>query len=215
MTDKNFSYNIKAILTNKKNRIAVIVSVVIFLVAIIACGIIFGVMIPQGKEIKSITVNTYPTKLQYYVGDKVNLSGLKLSVLKNNGDTYYVDGSECEISGFDSSKPADSQFVTVKYQGFTTGFYVKINKLPTLSPTLSSIEITTMPKTEYKVGDFLDTTGGVITLHYADGSTYRVTLLNKFVYGFNSSTPGEYDLTVKYTKDGILCETTYTITVSE
>ena len=73
-----------------------------------------------------------------------------------------------------------------------------------------------MPKTEYVLGEWLDTTGGVIKLEYSDGSVKRVNLMNSNVYGFaNVTQAGEYTLTVKYAERGVLCETTYKITVTE
>ena len=45
-----------------------------------------------------------------------------------------------------------------------------------------------------------------------------VMLINNYVYGFTNevaNTPGVYTLIVRYTENGVLQETSYTITVEE
>jgi hypothetical protein len=78
------------------------------------------------------------------------------------------------------------------------------------------ITLETLPKTEYRIDEWLDTTGGVLLCEYADGSVYRLSLVNSYIFGWeNVNGPGEYVLTVKYMENGTLAETTYTITVTE
>ncbi len=200
----------------KKIIIPIVIAAVVAVIAIAVCVYVFAYAIPHGQSINTVTVSTYPEKLQYYVTDKSDFSGLKISVQLHNGDTYTVDGSECEVTGFDSSKPVESQPIYVKYQDYSCVFYVKINALPELVKTPTHIELTTLPKTEYKVGENLDITGGIITLYYSDDSTYRINLLSRHVYDFDTSNVGEYDIKVKYVdvNSGMLYETTYKITVA-
>lgn len=89
---------------------------------------------------------------------------------------------------------------------------------------LADIYIETMPKTEYKVGQWLSTTGGVLMVQYTDGTYMRHNMSNQDVTGFitNAETeakvtdnPGRYPLTVNYTENGITCRTFYEITVTE
>lgn len=80
---------------------------------------------------------------------------------------------------------------------------------------LQSIYLETLPKTEYKVGESLDTTGGVLVRKYKDGSSAKISLINSYVYGFNTSTPGTYTLTVIYIENGLQAQTSYEIVVSE
>ena len=195
----------------------IIIAIVAVVVALVATAlIIFEVgRINQGKLINRIIVNTYPER-EYYVGESANFSDLKIEVLLNNGDTYFVDASECTITGFDSSVPVAEQRISVEYGGLFCAFYVVINEIPKPIPKLTAISLESMPKTEYVLGEWLDTTGGVIKLEYSDGSVKRVNLMNSNVYGFaNVTQAGEYTLTVKYAERGVLCETTYKITVTE
>lgn len=80
---------------------------------------------------------------------------------------------------------------------------------------LCDIELEKLPKTEYVLGESLDTTGGVILGHYTDGSVFRWNLTNHAVYGFGSITAaGTYKLIVQATEGGITCRTSYQITMA-
>lgn len=202
----NYSY--------KKSKLKIFLISFAILLLILA---ISGVIIYRNyqKQIKNISISSTPYDTEYYVGEELNTEGLSIQVLRNNNDFYFVDASKCDISGFDSSKPVERQIITVSYKGFICTFSVSIIELPKPVPVLKSIYIETLPKTEYKVGESLDTTGGVLVREYQDGSSARITLINWYVYGFDSSTPGTYTLTVMYYENGIMAQTTYEIVVSE
>ena len=55
----------------------------------------------------------------------------------------------------------------------------------------------------------------MLTLQYDDGTTKDIEMEIDYIYGFNTSAPGTYEVTVKYVEDGFLATATYTITVSE
>jgi len=135
-------------------------------------------------------------------------------VTRNNGETFTVRAGKCKLTGFDSSKAGFCR-VQVEYEGVVSEFSVEIKEPPRPTPALKSITLEKLPKTEYKLGEGLDTTGGVILCEYVDGSVFRVNLTNHSVYGYgNISVPGTYELTVKYLENGVIAETTYTITVT-
>lgn len=170
----------------------------------------------EGRQISGIYVSGYPQKTQYYVGDLPAFEDISILVARKNGDFYTVGAQDCVFTGFDSSAPAEEQRITVTYQGFVCYFTVKIVPLPQPVKMLSSIELTTLPKTQYEVGDKLDTSGGVLTLFYSDDSSFRISLLNRYVSGFDSTAPNEaLVLTVSYSENGVLCKTSYTVTVAE
>lgn len=200
---------------------------VLVLIAAVA-AIMLTVVIPgveaHGQEIQYISVSSTPDKTVYLVGDEANYDGLRITVTRNNGETFAVRANKCQITGFDSSEAKKSQTITVSYEGFTTTFFIKIEEPPKLTPALMSIKLETLPKTEYKLGEWLNTDGGVILCEYVDGSVYRLSLENSDVFGFVidstegsyvTQKAGTYELTVKHMEQGIICETTYTITVTE
>ncbi|MEE3450018.1 MAG: bacterial Ig-like domain-containing protein, partial [Acutalibacteraceae bacterium] len=141
--------------------------------------------------VTKIAVTTPPTKTSYYVGDKLDTTGIKITATYNNDSTKDVTSS-VTYSGFDSST-AGEKIVTVAYQGKTASFKVNVAAL-----AVTSIAVTTQPtKKSYYIGEALDTTGIKITATYNNGSTKDVT--SSVTYsGFDSSTAGEKTVTVTY-----------------
>ena len=204
----------KYIYKQKKNKLKIVLlSILIIFILLGTIGII--VYKNHAKQIKNISVSSTPNDTQYYVGEELNLDGLSIIVTRNNGKFYFIDASKCEVSGFDGSKAVERQIITVSYKGFTCTFSVSIIDYPKPTPVLQSIYLETLPKTEYKVGESLDTTGGVLVRVYKDESSAKINLVNSYVYGFDSSNPGTYTLTITYIENGIMVETTYDIIVSE
>ena len=170
------------------------------------------------NEVREIQIARNPDRLTYYCGMQFDPTGLSVYSLTNGGEFTKLNLEECTITGFDSSVAVEAQVITVTYKGFTDTFTIKIKEEPTGTPVLESISMQTLPKTEYKVKEGLDSKGGVILCTYSDGSTKTVDLINEYIYGFRAAYVagvGEYDITVKYVEDGILAETTYKITITQ
>jgi len=224
MKYKKFKYNNKNIKNTAKKPISkraliIIISIVSVILAIaLAVGIFFLVNDLHNKEVAGIQVGRLPDKVTYYCGETLDITGLKIYTFTNGGDFTSVRLDECTITGFDSSAAVDSQTVTVKYKDFTVTFMVAIKEEEPTIPMLESITMETLPKTEYKVKEGLNSDGGVILCKYTDGTTKKVDLINEYVYGFRAAYlagVGEYDITVKYSEDGVTATTTYKITISE
>lgn len=77
----------------------------------------------------SLKIKTMPEKTEYYIGDKLDASGLTLSYTNRNGSTSTVNGSaaslRCDMS------TAGTKTVTVGYDGLETSFTVKV-KTPSI-----------------------------------------------------------------------------------
>ena len=170
----------------------------------------------EGKEISYITISTTPNRTEFFVGEKPNYEGLRINAVLKNGDSQSIDYTECVISGFDNSVATDKQTITVKYKEFTAKFDIKIKEAPKPTPTLKGISMQTLPKTVYKLGEGLDTNGGVILREYSDGSTKIIGLVNSYIVDWEDAVkagPGTYTLTVKYKENSIIKQTTYDITI--
>ncbi|MBQ3865775.1 MAG: leucine-rich repeat protein [Clostridia bacterium] len=142
------------------------------------------------KRLSGIGFYSTPAKTEYEVGERLDLSGMRL---KRN----YNDGSSDEltegyaVSGFDSTK-AGSKTVTVSYEGKTATFTVTVNK------RLAGIGINTPPdKTEYAPGDAFDQTGLAVDLIYNDFSV-SVVDFGFTLTGFDSETVGRKTIRVSY-----------------
>ena len=174
----------------------------------------------KGIEISNIQITSYP-QTEFFEGDLPSYTGLKLLVSLNNGVTYTIDEYDCHFSGFDSSAPTDNQVITVTYGGVSTEYSITIKERSTVDDTpvddtpwgkYIGLSIKTLPKTEYKVGEWLSVEGGVLLAHYDSGRTKEVKMEFKHIYGFNNTEPGTYTITVKYAED-VVYFATYDITV--
>lgn len=83
----------------------------------------------------------------------------------------------------------------------------------TKAATVQSISVTTMPKSEYVVGDPLDLSGGELTATYSDNTTKKISLTDPSVtvQKPNMNTVGQKNVSVTYESKS----TTFKITVSE
>ncbi|MBR6620679.1 MAG: bacterial Ig-like domain-containing protein [Clostridia bacterium] len=156
----------------------------------------------KAVELVKIEVKTLPTKTEYFVGDTLNTTGLTLTATYNNGTTETI------TSGFTCSPTklttAGKQTITVSYGGKTCTFDVTVKAVE-----LVKIEVKTLPtKTEYFVGDMLDTTGLTLTATYNNGTTETIT--SDFTCSPTKlTTAGKQTITVSY--GGKTC--TFQITV--
>ena len=76
---------------------------------------------------------------------------------------------------------------------------------------ITGIEVTTLPKTSYTVGDALDLTGGIVTVTYSNDTTEEIALADTEVTGFDGAVAGTQTLTVAY--EGFTA--TYDVVVKE
>lgn len=190
--------------------------VVIVAVAVVVLTVVLPAIEERGMQIQSIEITRQPDKLTYLVGEEADYEGMRVMVTRNNGDTFVVGAADCEITGFKNDVAMESRIVTITYQGHSTFLSLKFIENEKPIPVLKSIRLDPMPKIEYEVGEWLNTDGSYIVREYVDGSTNKINLLNTDIYGWDKvNGPGTYELTVAYEENGVLCTTTYTITVTE
>lgn len=209
---RKYSYN-----QTGKNKKVILIAVAVALVLL--CGLAVLFLSNGDDQPKNIaTLKSLPTKTTYYVGDSPSWDGLELSVTFTEADISMTFGpDECTITGFDSSKPAENQVITVKFADCSATFTVTIleKEQPKPQKFLLGITLKTSPKTEYKVGEALDVTGGMLNRHYSDDSVLELAMTAEMVSGFDSSKAGTYTLTITYTEDNYPIELTYDITVTD
>ncbi|MCR4616223.1 MAG: bacterial Ig-like domain-containing protein, partial [Clostridiales bacterium] len=118
--------------------------------------------------VEEIEIVTLPDKLDYWVGETLDTTGLTVKAIYNSGKVETVDsGFVCDPTEFTT---AGEHTITVTYGGKTAEF--KVN----LTAVLTEIKVTTLPeKLEYFVGDSLVTTGIVVTAYYNDNTTVDLT----------------------------------------
>ena len=153
------------------------------------------------KTISSIEVLSLPDTISYYADDTLDLSGLRILVTKDGGDTETIDwSSECDL--ITSPKHGDTfteetDTVAIRYQGETTSFRIEV-----LSRVLSSIGIESLPRTGYAAGQDLDLSELVLSLSFDNGST-KTLAYNGRANGISVEIPsldtyGSHAVTIRY-----------------
>ena len=84
-------------------------------------------------------------------------------------------------------------------------------ELPMLQKAIEKIEVLSMLKTEYVVGEDIDITGAKISVTFNDGSVEEIDLTNEMLSGFDNTLVAEQDITVTY----LTFTTTIHVTVNE
>ena len=123
------------------------------------------------KYLASLEIATAPTKVQYYVGDEFDATGMVVKAV-------YDDDTKATITDYTIDAPATLSVsdtkVTIKYT--ETGRTRSVEQEITVSEIeLASIAFTQDPTLTYFDGDMLDLDGVEITATYNNGDTKVVT----------------------------------------
>ena len=139
--------------------------------------------------LSSVSV-TPPARTEYYKGDLLDPSGMKVTASYSNGEKADVT-DRAELSGFDSSKPGSIK-VKVSYGTASAEFGVTI-----LDVVLESFTVTPPVRTDYLEGEKLDVSGMVAVAGYSNGTSAVVTD-SCTVAGFDPYKTGSQTVVVSY-----------------
>ena len=161
---------------------------------------------------------TEPTKSVYNHGENIDLTGGTIVETMASGavnnitmtDEMITEQDDSSVvmnpGSYDTTNKLDKT-LKITYGGTNQNYPI------TIINDVKSIEVTTLPKTEYNVNDLLDVTNGEITITRATGSSTE-TLTTGMISGFDSSVEvSNMPLTVTYIENGITQTTTYNINV--
>ena len=153
----------------------------------------FTVVVKETEEVTivGVEISATPVKNTYWIGEELDTAGLVLEVFYSDGSVVQIT-EDFTLSGF-SSAAAGTKNVQVHYGEFFDLFTVTVKK-----PTVSKVAIETQPhKTEYWIGEELDTTGLTLKITNSDGSTAIVS--GGFTCkGFSSTTAGTKRVIITY-----------------
>ena len=181
-----------------------------------ALGSIFSFVILKifDNDLKYVYVERSPYKTEYYVNELISYDGIKIVAVYKNGEKKDISIEDCVIIGYDNSSPNENLQIIVEYENLKCGFYISIIERPQFPQLLVGIKIKSLPNlTEFKLGDSLDITGGILECVYSDGSTKEIPLSYDYIYGFKNDQVGEFDIIVKYSENGIQVQTSYRIKI--
>lgn len=134
----------------------------------------------KARSLVSIELTQTPEKRTYLEGEALDLGGLILTAVYDNGDREAVSGYE--TSGYEPTP--GTKTVRLTYGGKTVSFKVLVE-----ARSLSSLEIQTLPtKLVYLEGDDFDPAGMVVIAHYNNGDREKTS--DYQIVGYEP-TPGE------------------------
>ena len=147
------------------------------------------------NTIQSVAIETLPTKVKYNVKETLDTTGGKLKITRATGTTEIIDITKEMISGFDSSKENTKLPLTISYteNGITKTTTYNVS----VEDPITSMVMKTTPKTEYKYGEPLDLSTGVITVVRPSG-TEEKQITEEMVTGYEPTKIGAQELTITY-----------------
>ena len=147
------------------------------------------------KTISHISVKPGTYLTEYPLGVQPDYSAWVLLVTYSDG-TYSelpMDDRDIQITGFNAGAIGDQQLL-VKYKDKTTHVNIRVKSKTVLSFSVKS----PIMKTEYLIGDEIDTTGGVLLVVYDDGTSEEVPITKNMLSGYDKSYMGTQTVTVTY-----------------
>ena len=112
-----------------KAKKIILISLAVVLVLVLAV-VIAAILLLGGSgstdAVPTFTIQSLPDKTTYYVGDTPNWIGFQAVLTTAQGNAVTLSASNCKITGFDSSKPADNQVILVQYKEYTASFTISI-----------------------------------------------------------------------------------------
>ena len=162
------------------------------------------------KELVKVDITRMPNNNVYYEGDMVDVEGIKVIAIYNNGETKEI--TDYEVFPDRPLTVEDIEF-TVRYteDGITKEMSAElfVNK-----KELDSIEITKMPdKLEYYEGEAFNPDGMEVTAIYNNGE--RVLVTNYSILTETDVKENKRGIIISYTKDGITKTARIEITIIE
>lgn len=142
----------------------------------------------------AIQITALPHKLNYTVGEALDLSGLEVSATFEDGTTVLV--YDYQIATENPTAREGTVPVVISYGNVSASFDITVSGAVSVTP--SAIRITVLPnKLVYHVGEALDLTGMEVTADYSDGRSAVVSGY-EVITQEPTSTPGTITVTIGY-----------------
>lgn len=166
-----------------------------YTISVTSNGQLSTVSFEISKEISNISVKAGTYKTDYALGITPDYSGWVLLVTYRDGSHSEISMNDPDISitGYQPNV-AGSQRILIKYRNQSTSVTVNVTAKSVESITITSNII----KTDYLVGDEIDTAGGTLRVFYDDRSSEEVAITSGMLSGYDKTYVGEQTVTVTY-----------------
>ena len=196
---------------NLKKLISAMLTAVMILTATPVIGQLnFMAFAVEGEQVEaimtSIAVKPGSVKTDYFVGDKLDISGLTLvATYDDESSKEITEGFTCDYNG-EAFETAGKKTINVSYDSLNTSFDVNVSKVTVEKLSIYQNEA----KKSYFVGDKVDTTGLTLKAVYNNG---KEAFVNE---GFTVSpetieATGKTEITVTFGEKTV----TYSVTAKE
>jgi hypothetical protein len=153
---------------------------------------------------KSLKITTQPTKTTYTAGDKLDLTGLVVTVTYSDNSTETVTCTASPAAGtvlYESTKSVTLSWTWPDDTGVTLTVDLPIS----VTRVLTGIKMTAPTKTTYYKGDTLNLAGATVTATFNSGKTADVTSSATFApaNGTKLSSFGTQTITATYAENGV------------
>ena len=143
-------------------------------------------------NVESVGITSVPTKLAYRYGEDLDLTGLVVEKVMDDGTKTQIPHEDLTITGYDKNTLGE-QTVTVSYGTFSGEFAV------TVSDYVASVELVSTPtKVTYRYGEDLVLAGAKIKVTTASGVEQEIDVTDSMISGYDKTTVGEQDVTVTF-----------------
>ncbi len=151
------------------------------------------VPVPEA-EVTKVEFKSIPTKVDYELGDKIDITGGQLAVYYSDDTVEYVDINENMVS-VKTFTYAGEQDVKVYYGDFELSYKVNVIKVA----KIVSLDMATMPdKTDFVQNTEFDFTGATALATYDDGSTKIVDITADKTTGGDINKTGKQTISFEY-----------------
>lgn len=139
-----------------------VILAILILTATVACT--FSAC--EEEEIYGIYVSTAPTKVLYYQGEELDMSGCQITVRVSSGNDYVVDVDNEMVSGFSTSLGSHTLIITFEKNGSS---YITTQKIQVATHKAVSGEIVNTPSTTFVEGQNITLDGFRALITFTDG----------------------------------------------
>ena len=124
-----------------------------------------SIKIEQEKILENITINTYPVKTEYLVGETIDLTGLEIMLTYSDSSTEIIT-TGFTVSGFSSNTTGEKN-VTVTYEEKSANFSVNVKEESVALPQYNMTVATGRAGETVEVYVSITNNPGIISLRYS------------------------------------------------
>ncbi len=174
---------------------------------------VFSIVLMGCKDPVTSMEVTKKGKTEYYVGETFDPTGYVLTIkIDDEAEELDLTLEMTNVNGpFDE---AGQKEIIVNYSKEELTFNTKF-KVEVINKRLTSITVKEYGKVYYDLNESFDPSKFTIECKYEDNTIKEIELSSDMVDGFDSSTIGEKELTVKYEENGTIVTCKFNVTIDE